>query len=83
MSFLLPLYSQNLVPNPSFEDLTACPGALAGICSNNAPPWQCGTSGGSVDYYHSCATNPWVGVPNNRSACCAAGPILDEIPSHN
>lgn len=55
-------YNQNLVPNPSFEDLSYCPNDISLICSGIATPWQCGTLG-TCDYFHSCATVLWAGVP--------------------
>ncbi len=65
MSLLLPCQTQNLVPNPDFETFTFCPNILGAICNGIATPWVCGTSGGSVDYFNSCANPSWFGVPDN------------------
>src|SRR3972149_11453841 len=57
----------NLVPNPSFEQVDICPSSISQI--NRATSWfqpnTCCGPGGSSDFYHSCATNPIVGVPSN------------------
>ncbi len=45
--------AQNLIPNPSFETITACPTGYQGICAGLAPPWTC-ASLGSVDLYNAC-----------------------------
>jgi Secretion system C-terminal sorting domain len=64
---------QNLVPNPSFEDLDSCPLNASNWLLrtvNYAPPWFQPTTGTS-DYYNSCAnTTPtsfgyYTGVPGN------------------
>lgn len=62
--FLVPVtaaWSQNLVPNPSFEDLDSCPNNLSAIGS--APPWQ--TFRGSADLFNVCDTVGYVDVPLN------------------
>jgi len=59
------VHAQNLVPNPSFEDIAHCPGNQGGICypQSLALPWTCGT-GGTSDLFNSC--NPsTLGVPEN------------------
>lgn len=71
-------YSQNLIPNPSFEDTSACPTGFSQVCITGAygddqvrnccPPWM-RTTCASPDYYNQCNTNSHVfynvGVPNN------------------
>lgn len=52
---------QNLVPNPSFEQYTACPNNPGQIVYS-APWFQ--PTGGTPDYYNNCTTYP-LGVPNN------------------
>ncbi|HLF63483.1 MAG TPA: hypothetical protein VI603_07015, partial [Saprospiraceae bacterium] len=55
--------SQNLVPNPNFEDYTDCPTTLGQI--HLAPPWMNGNEG-HVDYFHSCVDpGGIVDVPDN------------------
>lgn len=56
------LQSQNLVPNPSFENYTTCPTSVAQI--NLASPWVTPTSG-SPDYFNTCATSSFCDVPSN------------------
>jgi len=58
------LYSQNLIPNPSFEIYTNCPGIpdILEFRIELAPPWTTPTS--SSDYFHQCG-NVWSGVPQN------------------
>lgn len=53
------LFSQNLVPNPSFETYTLCPNNTGQI--SNATGWIAAIS--SPDYFNSCATNTNVSVP--------------------
>jgi gliding motility-associated-like protein len=61
-----PMLAQNLVPNPSFEQLTSCPISISEV--DKAFPWVAPTDGTS-DLYHVCTnTNPnpsFVEVPNN------------------
>lgn len=57
--FSLRAYSQNLVPNPSFEIYTNCPTASSQI--DYATPWI-GTNN-STDYYNSCAPSNFYNVP--------------------
>ena len=54
-------YSQNLVPNGSFEDTLACPTFLSEI--SKAFPWF-GATTGTPDYYNKCNVSG-VGMPNN------------------
>ncbi len=56
--------SPNLVPNPGFENHTACPSTFNSEIVF-APPWIAPTAGSS-DYYHTCGTYP-VSVPVNRA----------------
>ena len=53
--------AQNLVPNPSFEDKIGCPFFTSQIY--NSPPWYSAT--GTIDYFNSCDTTQYVGVPIN------------------
>lgn len=54
---------QNLVPNPSFEQYSSCPGFISEF--SNAVPWICATWG-TCDYYNSCiGPNGIVSVPLN------------------
>jgi len=52
--------SQNLVPNPSFENITSCPTSHTQL--NKATPWVPPTSG-TPDLYNSCDISQVVGVP--------------------
>lgn len=58
--------AQNLVPNPSFEEHTACPSGLDNTSNHNAmnlvEDWTTPTV--SSDYYHTCGDEA-AGVPNN------------------
>jgi len=56
------LNGQNLVPNPSFEDKTACPNILSLI--HYATGWEryCAET---PDYYNECSTGNFTSVPNN------------------
>ena len=60
----------NLLPNPSFEDRSCCPSALAQMnCVNN---WINASSGGSTDYFNTCGfTSP---------GCCGYGPPPSGLP---
>ncbi|HZV44270.1 MAG TPA: hypothetical protein VFF90_07320, partial [Saprospiraceae bacterium] len=65
MTWMLDLVSaQNLVPNPSFEEVTNCPSAFGGYGPMTAPPWVNGF-GTSCDVFNTCATYPEVDVPGN------------------
>lgn len=57
---------QNLVPNPSFEIISACPGAEYGV--NLALGWFSASTKGTPDIYNRCATNVDFGVPHNSPA---------------
>lgn len=73
-SFLLPpawlllgvmCTGQNLVPNPSFDDITTCPtfASMLGL----AAPWYNPTQG-TPELYHACApSGDYAGVPENAS----------------
>lgn len=66
LTLQLGLAQTNLVPNPSFEEYTDCPSNLGQI--NLANSWN-SASGGSPDYYNSCSTNNFTGIP------CNGGPL--------
>jgi hypothetical protein len=54
----------NLVANPSFEVLSACPPTAGSLAS--APPWYSPPgSDGTPDLFHPCATSPYVQAPGN------------------
>ena len=57
--------AQNLIPNPSFEEYTQCPGYpdINHYPVELAPPWTTPTL--SSDYFHTCG-NFWSRVPENR-----------------
>lgn len=59
------LYSQNLVPNPSFETTNPCPTSAAQL--DRAAPWDLPTNHtGSSDFFHTCAgAGCMIHVPNN------------------
>src|SRR6185437_5611647 len=67
------IWAQNLVPNPSFEELNRCPSGLSGIDYSptyssfpTVKAWVNPQGCGSPDYYHSCASaTSGVGVPDN------------------
>ncbi|MEO5905397.1 MAG: hypothetical protein ABIQ11_01635, partial [Saprospiraceae bacterium] len=61
--FILQAHAQNLVPNPSFEDYTACP---TGISSGflECVPWQ-NANWATSDYYNACCGGCDVSVPDN------------------
>ncbi|MDO6517830.1 OmpA family protein [Zobellia uliginosa] len=61
MCVSLPLRSQNLVPNPSFENFLHCPGHL-GNFSTDVEGWSTPTAG-STDYFNSCSQE--MGTPKN------------------
>lgn len=63
-------YAQvNLVPNPSFEDYTACPPGMAYV--NYATGWH-NFYTFSADYFNECATSSLVDVPGSSFAFQAA-----------
>lgn len=92
--FLLTSYlsrGQNLVDNPSFEDIIACPnGTFSGIPYPSQGPlfltnWYAPNVGTS-DYYNVCATDTLFSVPNNfsgyqtpRTGAGYVGVIVSEI----
>lgn len=53
------VYSQNLVPNPSFEDMISCPQWVGDFTVSDwiKPTW------GSSDYFHTCSWE--LGIPQN------------------
>lgn len=55
--------AQNLVPNPSFESYTTCPSSGGEITF--AFPWYGVTSGGSTDYFNTCAPFGASSVPKH------------------
>lgn len=55
-------YSQNLIPNPSFEDTVSCPTNVGNL--NHTYSWIA-PSTGSPDYFNSCTGNLSVSVPHN------------------
>ncbi len=63
------LCSQNLVPNPSFEDTIGCPNTFSQI--NLAPPWfnpalhPDVTPKPTPDYFNQCDTSNKFGIPDN------------------
>jgi len=60
------LKAQNLIPNPSFEEYTQCPGEPPNYWDFDiwlAPPWTTPTQ--SSDYFHTCGYL-FSGVPSNR-----------------
>ncbi len=54
-------YSQNLVPNSSFEDSTGCPFGSYQI--DKVVSWS--SAGGSPDYFNACASSGGASVPTN------------------
>lgn len=63
MLLFSPLWAQNLVPNGSFEEYTACP-TYFGLASWSTG-WQ-NLYAQSADYFNACHTNNVVGVPLNQ-----------------
>src|SRR6188474_1293115 len=58
-------FSQNLVPNPGFEEYINCPSWAGEIAE--CPPWQDGNGNtGSCDYFNVCATGTIVWIPDNN-----------------
>lgn len=67
----------NLVPNHSFEDIVTCPTGISGFDYTSdfyVAGWYAG-SGGTSDYFNSCAGPGWVGVPANL--------FSDDQPAHS
>ncbi|MGB0931638.1 MAG: hypothetical protein ACPGVB_12715, partial [Chitinophagales bacterium] len=54
--------AQNLVLNPSFENLAACPDAIGQI--GNSLEWRSATAA-NADYFHECDQTNVVGIPAN------------------
>lgn len=61
--FFATAFAQNLVPNPSFEIKTDCPGYLHEIWK--AVPWNTPTQG-TPDYFHECSYDMFLDVPSNQ-----------------
>src|SRR5687768_8248495 len=59
--FSVLLFSQNLVPNGSFEDTVSCPDNPGQV--SRSVGWT--NYSGSVDYYNSCASAGFVSTPEN------------------
>ncbi|MEZ4886240.1 MAG: gliding motility-associated C-terminal domain-containing protein [Chitinophagales bacterium] len=55
-------YSQNLVINPSFENIVSCPDAFMQI--ENSLSWTSPTAA-KADYFHACDLSNTVGIPAN------------------
>ena len=53
-------FSQNLVPNPSFEIFDTCPNGSSQ--STYAQGWTININ--STEYYHACSSSPWFSTPN-------------------
>lgn len=64
-------WTQNLVPNPSFEDFRKCPKGLGEI--ERTTGWHSPNTG-TPDYFNACYRKPnqLAGVPNNYFGTCAA-----------
>ena len=60
-----PLAAQNLVPNPSFEQVTQCPTFASEL--EKAAPWT-NPNAGTPELYHGCAPlSSYVSVPSNTT----------------
>lgn len=55
--------SQNLVPNPSFEEMIVCPNSDGQI--SRTQYWKNATSLSTCDYFNACDVTGTVGVPSN------------------
>ena len=63
-SFVSHSFSQNLVPNPSFEEYYSCPGSYNyGVDGKVAPGWY-SANRGTPDLFNSCSKGD-AGVPTN------------------
>lgn len=62
--------AQNLVPNPGFDSIIACPNSLGQLLF--APPWKMLES---PDLFNECAISPDLQVPKNFNC--------NYLPSHN
>ena len=58
------LSAQNLVPNPSFENLSICPQNFGGVCGGQAVNWSCGNTA-TTDLFNVCTSNIQLSVPSN------------------
>lgn len=66
------LFSQNLVPNPSFEAYNLCPN-ISGVIDTQftyVKNWFCNTKFNGSGYYNRCATHPNTRVPANPLGYC-------------
>jgi OOP family OmpA-OmpF porin len=63
-SCALNVHAQNLVPNPSFEELIDCPDWQSQL--DHTQFWFSPTLEGSPDYYNACGTSAF-GVPDNMN----------------
>ncbi len=73
------LFAQNLVPNPSFEELSRCPLSFSIIKADFiVPGWESPTNG-TPDHFHGCSLGEadvpfnWAGSSNARSGKGYAG----------
>ncbi len=60
--FSVCLFGQNLIPDPSAEDVVECPSTLGNIDTYTSS-WQ--SFRGTPDYWHSCSENPLLGWNNS------------------
>ncbi|HTB05318.1 MAG TPA: hypothetical protein VK806_00095 [Bacteroidia bacterium] len=60
-----PSFTQNLVPNPSFEQHSSCPQSATVFELKDVKFWF-QPSGGSTDYYNRCDKSGPAGVPTNN-----------------
>ena len=56
--------SQNLVPNPSFENITTCLIGSGVVAFGYEQNWD-SPSNGNSDVYNICSISPSFGVPSN------------------
>jgi len=69
------LYAQNLVPNPSFEELTSCPDiplAKDATEIEKARYWFTTSKNGSPDLYNECTGKEW-GYPGTQNVPAKSG----------
>ena len=64
------MFSQNLVPNPGFDNLLDCPSAvysstIPSLIYKLAPPWS-SPNNGTPDIFNACSTAPQLSVPYNH-----------------
>ncbi len=59
----LDVFSQNLIPNPGFENYTNCPGNIGQL--SNTITWNSPTNA-SPDYFNQCCASSVVNVPVNH-----------------